>query len=94
MLCYWQEDGGSLLTTSFMAITEQRHKVPKLSERIFAVKNFCDFCDFCVTYNFRVFRVFRCLKIKTGLRLRLSTNGAQETVNRKQYKIDNYGTTS
>ena len=45
MLCYWQEDGGSLLMTSFMAITEQRHKVPKLSERIFEVKNFCDFCD-------------------------------------------------
>jgi len=35
MLCYWQEDGGSLLMTSFMAITEQRHKVPRLSKRLF-----------------------------------------------------------
>lgn len=34
---YWQEDGGSLLTTRFMTIAEQRHKVQKLSKRVFSV---------------------------------------------------------
>ena len=44
MLCYWREAGGSSLTQSFMALAEQRHKVPKLSKRVFRVfvKNFCD----------------------------------------------------
>ena len=37
MLCCWQEDGGSLLTQSFMTIAEQRHKVPKLAKRVFKV---------------------------------------------------------
>jgi hypothetical protein len=44
MFCCWQEDGGSLLTQRFMAMAEQRHKVPKLSERVFwvLVKNLWD----------------------------------------------------
>jgi hypothetical protein len=37
MLCYWQETDGSLLTGRFMTIVEQRHKVPKLSKRVFPV---------------------------------------------------------
>jgi 3-polyprenyl-4-hydroxybenzoate decarboxylase len=32
VLWYWQEDGGSLLTNSFMTIAKQRHKVPKLAK--------------------------------------------------------------
>ena len=63
MLCYWQEDGGSLLMTSFMAITEQRHKVPKLSERIFA-----SFVFFDVKNKFLRFLLF-------DLRSRLLTLG-------------------
>jgi hypothetical protein len=37
VLCYWQEDGGSLLTQRFMTMAEQRHKVPKLAKRVFKV---------------------------------------------------------
>jgi len=37
MLCYWREAGGSSLTQSFMAIAEQRHKVPKLSKGVLPV---------------------------------------------------------
>ena len=37
VLCYWQEDGGSLLTQRFMAMAEQRHKVPKLAKRVLKV---------------------------------------------------------
>ena len=37
MLWYWQENGGSLLTARLLAIAEQRHKVPKLTKRVFKV---------------------------------------------------------
>ena len=39
VLCCCQGDGGSLLTDRFMAIAEQRHKVPKLAKS--------DFYGFC-----------------------------------------------
>ena len=33
----WQEDGGSVLPTRFMATAEQRHAVPKLSRSVLDV---------------------------------------------------------
>jgi len=58
-LWYWQEDGGSLLTTSFMAIAEQRHKVLKLSKRVFTVfVKICEICFYDVNVNDNVNGVF------------------------------------
>ena len=35
--CYWQEDGGSVLTNRFMTIVGQKHTVLKLSKSVFIV---------------------------------------------------------
>ena len=45
-----------MLTTRFMTIAEQRHKVPKISKRVFAVfvKCSCRFVRFVVKEYFRV----------------------------------------
>ena len=48
VFCYWQGDGGSLLTTRFMTIIGQKHKVLKLQKRVFAV--FVEICVICNIY--------------------------------------------
>ena len=35
--CYWQEDGGSVLTNRFMTIAGQKHAVLKFSKSIFNI---------------------------------------------------------
>ena len=41
-----------MLTTSFMVIEEQRHKVPKLSKRVFTVfVKICEICFYDVNVN-------------------------------------------
>jgi len=65
MLCHWQENDGSLLTISFMTMTERKHKVLKVPKSVFYVffkirLDGKDLCETQISISFLAKKLFCC----------------------------------